>query len=269
VLGADLGIDDLIWSGGSGPHPARPAVNTSICLVLVAAALARHGAGRPVRSADQAMVLVAAGIAFLALIGYGLEEGDLSTIVGYQQMALQTAVGLLVLAGGILVARPEQGLMARVNGRSSGSRAVRRLLPIAVGAPTVLGVLRFEGHRAGWWSIELGVWLFTVLLIGVLVAVVLLYGRRTDREEARLHSEERRGREVLANSPDAFVAVDPDGRITDWNAEAERALGWAPEEAIGQPLTDTVIPERFHAEHRRGFNTFVETGTGPILRRRI
>jgi PAS domain S-box-containing protein len=269
VLGVDLGIDGLIWSGGSGPHPARPAVNTSICLVLIGVALALHGAGGAVRARDQAPILVALAIAFLALIGYGLEEGDLSTIAGYQQMALHTAVCLLVLGGGMLVARPDQGLMARVNGPSAGSRSVRRLLPIAIGAPTLLGVLRYEGHQAGWWSIELGVWLYTVLLIGVLVGVVLLYGRRVDDEDDRFRGQERRGREVLAASPDAFVAVNPAGRITDWNTEAARTLGWTREEAIGRGLTDTLIPERFHAEHRRGFATFVETGTGPILHQRI
>jgi PAS domain S-box-containing protein len=269
ALGVDLGLDDLIWSGGSGPNPTRPAVNTSICLVLLGGALALHGAGRPVRGRDQAIILLAVAIAFLALIGYGLEEGDLSTIAGYQQMAAHTAVCLLLLGGGLLVARPDEGLMARINGPSAGSRSVRRLLPIAIGAPTLLGVLRYEGNRAGWWGVELGVWIFTVLLIGVLVGVVLLYGRRVDDEDDRFRGEERRGREVLAASPDAFVAVNPAGRITDWNAEAERTLGWAREEAIGRALTDTVIPERFHAEHRRGFATFVETGTGPILHRRI
>lgn len=49
---------------------------------------------------------------------------------------------------------------------------------------------------------------------------------------------------------DAVVGLSPEGKITFWNAGAQRLYGYAAEEALGRPLTALVPPERF-AEERR------------------
>ncbi len=49
---------------------------------------------------------------------------------------------------------------------------------------------------------------------------------------------------------DAVVGLSPEGKITFWNAGAQRLYGYAADEAIGRPLTALVPPERF-AEERR------------------
>ena len=53
----------------------------------------------------------------------------------------------------------------------------------------------------------------------------------------------RRDRAVLDTSNDAFVSIDEKGRIAEWNASAESLFGWAREEALGRPFSETVIPE--------------------------
>jgi hypothetical protein len=49
---------------------------------------------------------------------------------------------------------------------------------------------------------------------------------------------------------DAVVGLSPEGKITFWNAGAQKLYGYAADEAIGRPLTALVPPERF-AEERR------------------
>lgn len=51
--------------------------------------------------------------------------------------------------------------------------------------------------------------------------------------------------ELLDAAPDAMVVVDRDGRVTALNPEAERFLGWAEAELLGEPMT-RFIPTRFH-----------------------
>jgi PAS domain S-box-containing protein len=41
------------------------------------------------------------------------------------------------------------------------------------------------------------------------------------------------------------------GAITSWNAAAEFLLGWTPEEAVGRPLIQTIVPGRYRDEYGR------------------
>ena len=63
--------------------------------------------------------------------------------------------------------------------------------------------------------------------------------------------------------------MDAGGFITDWNPQAEATFGWSRQEAIGRVLAETIIPERFHADHWRGLKRFVETGEAHILDTRL
>jgi len=57
-------------------------------------------------------------------------------------------------------------------------------------------------------------------------------------------------------SPDAIVVTDSEGRITNLNAQVQRAFGYAREELIGKPV-ETLIPKRFrsgHPNHRKSYN---------------
>ncbi len=43
--------------------------------------------------------------------------------------------------------------------------------------------------------------------------------------------------------PEAFVEVDSDGVVLEWNPQAEEEFGWARHEVIGRPVTETLLPE--------------------------
>jgi PAS domain S-box-containing protein len=58
----------------------------------------------------------------------------------------------------------------------------------------------------------------------------------------RLAAEQRRVQVILDNSHDAFVAVDAEGAITDWNAQAERLFGWTRAEVLGRDLAGLITP---------------------------
>jgi PAS domain S-box-containing protein len=77
-------------------------------------------------------------------------------------------------------------------------------------------------------------------------------------------------RSVIESSPDAFVAVDEEGRIVDWSPRAEQLFGWRAGEAMGQPLHETMIPPAYRELHVEGMRRFMRTGesrvTGRVIR---
>lgn len=109
-----------------------------------------------------------------------------------------------------------------------------------------------------------------VLLLVMLVGTGWLALRSQVRPlVVQMGAHQRRTRVILENSNDAFIAIGADGRITDWNSEARRTFGWSPEEAIGQQLSELIIPADQRAAHEAGFARFKQSGTGPIVNQRL
>ena len=68
--------------------------------------------------------------------------------------------------------------------------------------------------------------------------------------QATVNVNEIRNQLILNSSLDAVVIIDPDGKITFWNPQAEIIFGWKSEEVIGKLLSDIIIPERFKKIHQ-------------------
>jgi diguanylate cyclase (GGDEF)-like protein/PAS domain S-box-containing protein len=76
-------------------------------------------------------------------------------------------------------------------------------------------------------------------------------------------------RSVLETAHESFISVQPDGRIADWNQQAERDFGWSRDEVMGRDLIDTVIPSRFRSLYREAFNGLLRTRQHGLLGRRF
>jgi PAS domain S-box-containing protein len=95
-----------------------------------------------------------------------------------------------------------------------------------------------------------------------------------DMTESRLAQETLRESEQLARgiidtALDAFIQIDENGTVSDWNSQAERIFGWSRGEALGRNLGELIIPEIHRAAHKAGLRHFLLTGEGPILGRRV
>ena len=84
-----------------------------------------------------------------------------------------------------------------------------------------------------------------------------------------LQINEERTRIIIESANDAFVGMDAQGHITDWNPQAEHIFGWKKAEVIGSLLEEVIIPPQFREAHRIGLAHFLQTGIGPALNKRI
>jgi PAS domain S-box-containing protein len=92
-------------------------------------------------------------------------------------------------------------------------------------------------------------------------------GQRRREEALRLLQEQARS--VIETAWDAFVSIDEDGLVIDWNQSAERLFGFSHREAMGRPLTETIIPERYRAAHKAGLQRVLSGGEAHVLGRRL
>lgn len=87
--------------------------------------------------------------------------------------------------------------------------------------------------------------------------VSLLEARRED--SARLSA-------AIETAMDAVVSMDSQGLIVGWNGQAENIFGWSRAEAVGQALSETIVPPQHREAHVRGVKRFLRSG---ILNLRI
>jgi diguanylate cyclase (GGDEF)-like protein len=154
-------------------RPNRMAPNTALNFILLGTALIT--VDRPFgrfRSPAPFLALIAAMTSLLATIGYAYGLRPLYRIGSSIAIALPTAVTFLVLAIGILCARPTHGIMAVVSSNSSGGTMIRRLLPAVLVIPVAMGTLHLAGERARIFDTAVGLWLLAVLIMTVLAILV-------------------------------------------------------------------------------------------------
>lgn len=89
---------------------------------------------------------------------------------------------------------------------------------------------------------------------------------RKKAEEALKLSEER-SRTIIESAQDAFISINDEGRIQDWNRQAEIIFGWPREEAMGRLLHETIIPKNYREGHLQGLRHLRATGEGAVLNR--
>jgi PAS domain S-box-containing protein len=117
----------------------------------------------------------------------------------------------------------------------------------------------------------------TVLRVAGVLALVLLVGawflvrasRLRQIAEATVRSAEIRTRGILDAASDGFVAMGDDGRVTGWNAAAAELFGWSSQEAIGQRLSELIMPPEQREAHAQGLQRFLRTGEARIVNQRV
>jgi PAS domain S-box-containing protein len=269
VLAQDLGIDQLIFTvppDDTDHAPGRMAFATALGFTMTGLALLL--VGRPQWVAGQAAALVAHLIGLLAVLGYLHDVTSLYAVFAYSSMAVHTALGFMVVTAGVLMSRPQDGLMGVVVSETSGGLMARRLLPLAVFAPVLITWVSHERELQGLQDARFGAIvedLVYIVLFGILILRTAHVLRRGDerysatqemlrRQAAQLSERETQLRLFIEHAPASLAMFDRDMRylavshrwMDDYGLDRRDILGHSHYEIFPD------IPETWREVHRRG-----------------
>ena len=94
----------------------------------------------------------------------------------------------------------------------------------------------------------------------------LRHASEAERAQARLAKQNAA---VLSSTLDSIIAMDADGRITEFNRAAEEAFGYQRKDVIGKALSETIIPHRYRDDHLAGLKRYLETGEERVIGKRL
>ncbi len=279
LFGIDLRIDGWLFRGREAAatfSAARmpPAISTAF-LAIGLALLGLNWKTRRQQRPSQTLSLWSILVAITVIGGYIYHAAAGERISLNPNVAVLTALVLLLLSGGVFFARPETGIASELTRSGSGTVMARRLLPAVFIVPYFLGWIRLEGYFAGLYGSELDLPLFATTNVVVLASLIWSNARKMNREfgmrsEAELEIRrlnatlEHRVRErtealtrqtlVLAQqgallefAHDAVILNDIHGRVLSWNRGAEAMYGWPAELAIGKIGLDLLQTESTHS----------------------
>ncbi|MGH7652136.1 MAG: sensor histidine kinase [Gemmatimonadaceae bacterium] len=222
VAGGESRFDMLLFGSRIQSTPWGPAgriaINSAASLLLFSLALLSipHDQRRRDLRA-QLFATPALFIALVAVLGYVFGVRGMYTISQSSGMALPTATTHLILGIGIIFAVRDRGVPSLLMDEGPAGVLTRRLLPAALLAPIVLGIVRLAGETAGIYESEFGISLFAVATILTFVGLVLWSARvlrNTDKERVDLLALEKDARAHAENARTEAEAA---------RAEAERA----------------------------------------------
>lgn len=282
LFGWNLGIDQLVFPDPTaldGFHPGRMSPLAAFSFASLGLALLTStrpgGAWR-----THGLVMGAAVLPTVSLASYALSLHELYGIASYRAMAVHTALLLLTLAVGVLYLKPTEGLTGLLRSPGITGQATRRILSATVLIPIGVERLRLAGQQRGLYDPDIGIAFFVICTIVLLSVVILWTARLVQDADVKRHDAEdalRRSNETLEtrvtqktaeaqrnlaqaaenaemffhlfeSSPDAVVAINPNGVIERVNARTGRIFGYSREELVGQPM-DLLIPDQFIARH--------------------
>jgi PAS domain S-box-containing protein len=269
AFAVDLGIDQLLFTTPAESNSLAPqgrmAVATAVGFVLSGLSLGLID--RPGLSGlSQGASLLTGLIALTAVLGYVYGVHALYGVWAFSSVAIHTALGLLLVTIGRVIARPREGFMAAIASDTAGGHMARRLVPFAILAPMLIGWIRDLLEEVGWVG-EIGrvfatlayVLLFTVLILRTAEA---LRGADVRRREAQRAQQEKQAQltGIIDSAMDAIVMIDANQRVALFNPAAEAMFGRAAADMIGMPL-DVLMPQSASATHARHVEAFGATST--------
>lgn len=193
IFKINLGIDQLGFNDtGNALYPGRMSPQTAISFTFLAISLLlldlKIKGFYPAHLFSAFISL----FSISSIIGYTYGIPALYSISSYTGMALHSAAGFLIISLGIFSARHDYGIMSIISSDSSGGYISRRLIPVSIILPYVLGLLRLQSQRAGLFhSTEFGAFLLVFSNIIIFAALIIWYAKRLYTADAeRIKADE-------------------------------------------------------------------------------
>lgn len=208
IGGFELRTNLLLFADALRRYPYRPlglmAGNSAVAVTLLGIGLAFPDARFRDRRLANGAALGAVAVSAIALVGYAFGVRALYSFDQYAAMAVSTAICLLAIGIGVIASRPQTGLAALLIADDAGGVFTRKMLPIALTVPFLLGLAWLTARRMELVSRESGVANFVVAIAAIYSAFLFHSARSVSKldREARAaldHADRARVRAEEAN----------------------------------------------------------------------
>jgi PAS domain S-box-containing protein len=260
LFGWNFGIDQLLvrdLSTVNALHPGRMGFNTAVNFCLTGMALwlvngsEHYSSNRPRHQVEinritilQILAIAAAAIAIQAIICYAYKVQPFYRVNGMTtSMAIHTALSFVVLSGGILALKCNQGFMQVLTSDLLGSNTARRLSSAAILIPPIMGWWILQGQEQNLYDPNFALSLMTMSTMGMSLGLIWQNAGIINRlDEAQIQSRER-----IQSSEERLQLALKGAKegIWDWDLQTQ-ALTWNDrgKELFGFPSNTLMTLER-------------------------
>ena len=251
LFGVDLGIDQALFADATSVlNPGRMAPNTAVALTLFgsAALLSHRRLGRVWPSDPLALWALAIGL--IALVGDLTGARALAGSTAATQMSAPAALACVLMGGGILLSSPNRGAVGLLVSSGPGGAMARRVLPLTIIVPPLLGLLARQGQMADLYGSQVELLLMVLSMVAAVATLVWVLAREFDRKAAvrQLALDELRGsvsrfRDTFENATVGMALEDINGVVLDANRALCEMLGYSERELVGMAFPSFTHPD--------------------------
>ena len=246
LIGRDLGIDQWLFYEAPGQlgtvQPNRMSPMTVICFLLVGTGIILATLRRATRVVP-AFLVVALSLAALNVFDFVFDATAPAVFAGYTQMALTTALTMILAGIGTMALLPNGGLLLALSGPSTSAQLARRLMFASLVVPVLLAWLRLQGEELGLYGTRYGISLMALATFVLLAFAIVRSSRTSQRiETARQAVIEERDR-FFDVSIDLLATASAAGYFVRLNPAWSAVLGYELDELKSRPFVEFVHPD--------------------------
>jgi PAS domain S-box-containing protein len=203
---------------GNGPEFYGPmAPNSAFCILVLSVALFVLDGKTWLNRLAQRLAIISACISLFAVFGYIFEAQELYKISSHIRMSHFTAPSLLALSIGVLLARPDNGIVNLLLRKTPTGVFTRRMMLTAFVLPTLLGWLGMIAEDKGLLTMT-SAWAITSLLMIILFTTFVWQSAESlSANEIALKDNEMLFRSLANSIPQLTWITDPSGNVEWYN----------------------------------------------------
>jgi len=273
--GLEMGVSGLLVKEQNlGLRPLHMSPVSSCLFILVGTALYLMSFVQTTKLA-QWMTFPVILTGFLTLVGFFYGTIMQFGIVHYTPVTILSATLFILMGVGLFLRYPQEGLARMVTSNSVGGWIFRRLLPVVIGTPLLIGWLQLHGELNGYYDSSFRIAIMIVVLSFILLvalwhASLALNRFATDRARAdmALRDSEESYRLLTENSSSAVAShelvYDENGVAVDYiflsaNPAFETHTGLPVADIIGRRVTE-ILPGIETTPFLSAYTKVAETG---------
>ena len=197
IFNLNFGIDQILFKEAVGAlntsSPNRMALTTVINFILAGICILLWDVKTPsVYRPTQILAIMGWFISLIGFLAYIYNVSLFYHIPQFTAISIYATINFILLFTAILLARPDTGIMSIINSNNISGVLSRRLLPLIIILPIILGLISRYGANIGLYNEQLAdiIFLFFIIIfLTIIVWITIISIKKIDDERRSLEIE--------------------------------------------------------------------------------